>query len=226
MDKKQQLKIPGFAWAIAAILVAALLFFIFVFSKLQGQMDTYNRDHASATAQIEKYKDYLNRKTQVEEEIESLKKTFEEKSGALYVNPKTTLEDIRTMLSSLGYDLDGLSVGSPAADPSGKQSATGDPLYIAQIGFNFNASEQKMINTLRYFEQESDGSYYISDLSISPVDGTKEEKSTTAERTYNVSMNIKLYYFNVDENKGLPASALAETGAGTASGASSAASGS
>ena len=73
MEKKQQFKIPGFVIAIAVILLVALLFLIFGFMKFTGQIDTYNRDHASATAEINKYQDYLNRSTQVEEDIARMK---------------------------------------------------------------------------------------------------------------------------------------------------------
>lgn len=202
MDKKQQFKIPKFVIAIAIILVVALLFLIFVFMRFTGTLDTYEKDHASATAEINKYQDYLNRSTEVQASIDQMKAQYEKESAALTVNPRSTLDDIRKMLSTLGYDLSSLSVGEPAADPAGRQSATGDPLYTTTISYAFNTTEAKMLETLRYFESESDGSYFISKLTLTRGDDAESAKS------YSASMDITLYYFNSDENMGLPVSAL------------------
>lgn len=202
MDKKQQFKIPKFVIAIAIILVVALLFLIFVFMRFTGTLEGYEKNHASATAEINKYQDYLNRSTEVQASINQMKAQYEKESAALTVNPRSTLDDIRKMLSTLGYDLSSLSVGEPAADPAGRQSATGDPLYTTTISYAFNTTEAKMLETLRYFESESDGSYFISKLTLTRGDDAESAKS------YSASMDITLYYFNSDENMGLPVSAL------------------
>lgn len=208
MDKnKQQLKIPGFAIAIAVIFVVSLLFLIFVFMKFTGSIDTYNRDHASATSQISVYQDYLNRKTEVEEKIAKMKAEFEAKSATLTVNPRSTLDDIRNMLVNLGYDLSTLSVGAPSPDGAGRMSATGDPLYVTNISYNFTTTEEKMLETIRYFEDESDGSYFISGITLS------DNTTDGGEKLYTVGMTISLYYFNSEENMGLPATATAESSA-------------
>lgn len=204
MEKKQQFKIPGFVIAIAVILLVALLFLIFGFMKFTGQIDTYNRDHASATAEINKYQDYLNRSTQVEEDIARMKAEFNLKSASLTVNPRSTLDDIRDMLSNLGYDMSTLSVSEPAADGAGRQSATGDPLYTVTLSYTFSTTEEKMLETMRYFESESDGSYFISSVVLDQT-GSKE-----SGKLYVATMSITLYYFNSAENMGLPASAMAE----------------
>ena len=52
MDKKQQFKIPKFVIAIAIILVVALLFLILVFMRFTSTLETYERDHNSATSEI------------------------------------------------------------------------------------------------------------------------------------------------------------------------------
>ena len=203
MDKKQQFKIPKFVIAIAIILVVALLFLILVFMRFTSTLETYERDHNSATSEINKYQDYLNRSVEVKASIDEMKAEYNARSAALTVNPRSTLDDIRDMLSSLGYDLSSLSVGVPAADPAGRQSATGDPLYTTTITYTFNTTEAKMLETLRYFESESDGSYYISKLTLNNSD------EDTTGKSYAANMDITLYYFNSDENMGLPASAVA-----------------
>lgn len=202
MDKnKQQLKIPGFAIAIGVIVLVSILFLIFVFLKFTGQIDKYNADHASATSQISVYQDYLNRKVEVEEEIEKMKAEFNAKSANLTVNPRSTLDDIRNMLVNLGYDLSTLAVGAATPDAAGRMSATGDPLYTTAISYNFTTTEEKMLETIRYFEEESDGSYYISNITLTQDDTEGEGE------TYIVGMTITLYYFNSELNQGLPVTA-------------------
>lgn len=198
MDKKQQIKIPTYIWIIAAILVVCIIFLIFVQVPFSQKYPTYEKNHASAVAEISKYNDYIQRADEVQASIDSMKKQYEEESDQLYVNAKKTAKDIRDMLKKLDYDLSTLSVTEGVIDPQGRASSTGDPLYTTTINFTFTASYQKMLDTFEYFETESDGSYYISSMSIGGVedeDGKQKDVAVTS-RDYEVSLTMNLYYFN------------------------------
>lgn len=199
MDKKQQIKIPSYIWIIAAILVACIIFLIFVQVPFSQRYPEYERNHNSAAAQIQTYESYRARADEVQASIDKMKKQYEEESAKLFVNAKTTAEDIRKMLKKLDYDLSTLSVEEGVTDSQGRTSSTGDPLYSTVINFTFTASYQKMLETLDYFETQSDGSYYISNMTINIAE-ENGQKSTASATTadYSVTLTMNLYYFKVD----------------------------
>ena len=200
MDKKQQIKIPTYIWIIAAILVICIIFLIFVQVPFSKAYPTYEKNHTSAVTEISKYNDYLARADEVQASIDTMKAQYEEESDKLYVNAKKTAQDIRDMLKKLDYDLSTLSVTEGIMDIQGRASSTGDPLYTTTIKFTFTASYQKMLDTFEYFETESDGSYYISSMTISGVEDEEGEwqKMAITSRDYEVSLTMNLYYFNPD----------------------------
>ena len=70
-----------------------------------------------------------------------------------------------------------------------------DPLYSTVINFAFTATKQKMLETFNYFEAESNGSYYISQLSINKPDNNGEESAKISDESYSVNLTMNLYYF-------------------------------
>ena len=56
-----------------------------------------------------------------------------------------------------------------------------------------------MLDVIDFFEQESDGSYYIRTLNFSTVTQTDSQNGVPVARgDLNTSMNISLYYFQAD----------------------------
>ncbi len=143
--EKKQLKIPGFIFGIIGILIACIIFLIFVQVPFSKKYSTYETSHASAAAEIQKYNDYLSRADQVQASIDSMKKKYEENIGKLTVNSTKSAQDIRDMLKKLDYDLSTLSVAKGVVDAEGRTSSTGDPLYSTSINFTFTASYQKCL---------------------------------------------------------------------------------
>ncbi len=214
MENKAK-SIPTYAIVIAVILVGAIIFLFTVQIPFAQKIPTYNAQHASATAEIEKYKDYNSRYDQVRADIDRMQKEYNEKGSTLFVEPSKTVDEIKDMLEKLGYDMTTLSVSEGTPDGAGRISATGDPLYATQISYTFTATRSKMIETLQYFESEAKGSYSINKLSLKPIEesvatgGEEGEESAptkvvTKNDQYQVTMSIVLYYFNNTMNKGLP----------------------
>lgn len=197
-NKKPQINIPKYIWIIAAILAVCLIFLIFVQVPFSNKLPAYNAAHTSAVAQISQYNDYLARADEVQKNIDAMKKLYEKESNKLFINATKTSDDIRAMLKKLDYDLSTLSVQKGVADAAGRSSSTGDPLYSTVINFSFTATKQKMLETFKYFESESNGSYYISQLSISKgsQDNNGQESVKATEESYVVNLTMNLYYFN------------------------------
>lgn len=213
-NKKPQINIPKYIWIIAAILAVCLIFLIFVQVPFSNKLPKYNEAHASAVSQINQYNDYLARADEVQKSIDSMKQKYEKESEKLFVNATKTSDDIRSMLKKLNYDLSTLSVQKGVVDASGTVSSTGDPLYSTVINFEFTATKQKMLETFNYFESESNGSYYISELNIAKVvyDGQESQK-VSSEDAFVVSLTMNLYYFNPSESVAVVSQASTEASA-------------
>ncbi len=223
MDKKQSFTIPKFVWVLLIILVACILFLILVQIPFNQKIDKYNSDHASADAQIKIYKDYLARSKEVQASIVSMKKECEEKNKALTINADKTADDIRDMLKDLDYDLSSLSINERRPDSEGRVSATGDPLYVTTIKFSFISTEKKLIETLKYFESESDGSYFVSKIAVSEQEESEkgndvsQQSVASADKLYVTSLEIQLYFFDMTKNQAI---ASGSSGASDSSGSS------
>lgn len=216
MDNKQQIKIPSYIWIIAAILVVCIIFLIFVQVPFSKQYATYEKDHASAAAEIQKYENYLARADEVQASIDRMKKEYDEESQKLFVNAKTTSEDIRKMLKKLKYDISTLSVQKGVEDSQHRVSSTGAPLYSTVINYTFTASYDDMLETLDYFESQSNGSYYISNMTIQIAEdeensGESKPKVAASAEEYTVVMTMNLYYFNPDAKSSVSTSSTSST---------------
>ncbi len=223
MNKKQSITIPKFVWVILLILVVCIIFLVAVQIPFSQKIDKYNADHVSADSTINMYKDYLNRADEVKASIEEMKKECETKTQTLTMNADTTADDIRDMLNDLDYDLSSLSINERRPDPSGKVSATGDPLYVTTIKFSFTTTEKKLIETLKYFESESKGSYFVSKISVTEAEDkantttgeTAKEGSkkpaASADTLYDATLEIQLYFFDMTKNQANASTAATAT---------------
>lgn len=225
MDKKQ-VTIPKFIWVIAGILVVSIIFLIAVQMPFSQKIETYNKDHASAESQISQYEHYLAEADSITKAVEQTEKECSELKEKITVEPDKTVDDIRDLLAKHDMDLTTLSITDGVPDQQGGVSASGDPLYVSTLTYNFTSSEKKLIETLDFFEKESKGSYFISNIAISQQDekkdaATTEESSTVsvapASQLYNTTLTIKLYYFDTTASE----KSKASTGSSEASGESS-----
>lgn len=217
MDKKQQVSLPKFIWVLAGILVVCIIFLIAVQIPFSQKIDTYNKDHASAESQISVYEDYLKRADTVKKQIEELKKEISAKNEKLSIDPNKTVDDIRDLLEKHDMDLSTLNISEGFADPEGGVSASGDPLYVTTVTYTFTASRQKLQEALTYFESESKGAYFITNISVVKREERAVEESgaesskvsvTPAGTLFDTTLTISLYYFDPTKNE---AASAAET---------------
>ncbi len=219
MDKKQ-VTIPKFIWVIAGILVVSIIFLIAVQMPFSQKIETYNKDHASAESQISQYEHYLKEADSITKAVEQTEAECSKLNDQLTVKPDKTVDDIRDLLSKHDMDLTTLSITDGVPDQQGGVSASGDPLYVSTLTYNFTSSEKKLIETLDFFEKESKGAYFISNIAISQQDektnaATTEESSTVsvtpASQLYNTTLTIKLYYFDTTASEKSNASSSGES---------------
>lgn len=213
MNNKQaskQLTIPNFVWAILVIIVLCGVFLFIVQIPFSEKLDKYNTDHDSAQSQITMYEDYLARADQVEAYIAQMKEEYNEESKKLFINATQSPADIKEMVNKLNIEPTSVSVNEGAADGQGRVSSTGDKLYVTSVNLNFEGTETDLLSTLDYFELESDGSYYVEHLSVTPITAvttTGQQVSVAAgEQKYNINLILSLYYFppKVDEVSNSP----------------------
>lgn len=205
MDKKQ-LKIPKFIWVIAAVVVIAIIFLFAVQLQFGPKIDTYNKDHASATSQISLYNDYLERASQVQSDIDEMKKKYESQNTKLFSNATKSPNDFRTGLDKFHYDIYGVSIANSVADTQGRATVAGAPLYSTKITFKFVGTEDIIRSTLDYLELQADGAYYINDITLSPPvtkgeEGEVSVQAGAAGAEYEATIGMSLYYFDMNAPK-------------------------
>ena len=195
-QSKQQITIPGFVWAIAVIIILCIVFIFVVQAPFSKKIDKYNSDHESAQSKIAMFEDYLARAEEVQAKIDKMKEQYNEESKKLFVNATQTPDDIRKMVNQLNITPNSVSVTEGSIDGQGRTSSTGDPLYVTNVGINFVGTEADLLSTLDYFELESDGSYYVENLSVTEVRASTAAASVVStDRTFNISMTLSLYFF-------------------------------
>lgn len=199
MDKKQ-LKIPTYFLVIIAVLILSIIFIFVVQVPFSQKLDTYNRDHASVTSQISKYNDYLNRANEVSTKNAEMKAEYEANSRKLFSNANMSPDDIRDALTTFNYELVSLDISEGVVDPKGRSAVAGEPLYLTNVKYKFVGTEDNIRSTLDYLETQSEGAYFINDMSITlpKAAGSNDETIKTFNPTlkYEANINMSLYYFN------------------------------
>jgi len=199
MDKKQ-LKIPTYFLVIIAVLILSIIFIFVVQVPFSQKLDTYNRDHASVTSQISKYNDYLNRANEVSTKNAEMKAEYEANSRKLFSNANMSPDDIRDALTTFNYELVSLDISEGVVDPKGRSAVAGEPLYLTNVKYRFVGTEDNIRSTLDYLETQSEGAYFINDMSITlpKAAGSNDETVKTFNPTlkYEANINMSLYYFN------------------------------
>lgn len=214
MDNKQQVTIPKFIWALAGILVVCIIFLIAVQVPFSQKINTYNADHASAESQISEYEYYLKNAETITAEVVKIEKECSEKNAKLSVAPEKTIDDIRDLIAKHNLSLQALTITEGVPDKQGGVSASGDPLYVSTIKYNFIDTQQKIIEALRYFENESKGAYILSainieeellDDTVTSGEDSSKVSAPSAQKLFDTTFTIKLYYFDLTKNAGASA---------------------
>lgn len=176
-----------------SVLICVVLLVLFVvltnvlFIPALSRIDQYNANHDAAVAEVSKYEDTLTNQAKIDEEIKKLTEKYNEEQSLLYVDSKSSIEDLQRIFNQLKITMTSLSRGDGVQDPQGRTSTTGIPLYTTSLEFSFRESLEKTQSLIHYLEQESKGCYFINNISMTPIEKTA---------TYDTRLSVTLYYFD------------------------------
>ncbi len=194
MNKKKEQGVPRFILVAIAIVVLAILFGLIVFNKFLTERKNYVKNHEEATAQINLWEDTLSKKEQYQNEINALKEEYDQRRAELFIDAAQSIDDVNDMLLNADLALESINISESAK--YGGSSSSGDPIYATTIAITLYADRETLSKVLHYFEQDSIGSYYITDMTVQTMlekdDKTGEEKPSDY---YSITMKVTLYYF-------------------------------
>ncbi|MGN0537176.1 MAG: hypothetical protein ACI4M3_04300 [Acutalibacteraceae bacterium] len=198
MDKKQ-LKIPGYIWGIAFVLVLCIIYLIVVQIPFMQAKPGLDAEHASAQSQIAIYEEYTNNASTYQAKINKMMAEYQEKSAILFINATKTRDEIYTMIDNFKYQPSSISVSEGQLDSQGRTSSSGEPLYTTTVVLTMQISSSMLLETLDYYEgnlgdKSAEGSYYISSVSLRQV--TEGEDAKIVKDQYTVTIQMDLFYFD------------------------------
>lgn len=170
---------PKYIIAIALIIIVALVFFFVVQLPFLNKQPELERQHQSDASQLKIYQDAYADRENLAARVSSMKTQYEKDSQELFINATKSPQDIMDMISASKVQPTTYSVSEQTIDEKGRQSSSGEPLYSTNISITFNSLDETQIGTvLDYFEAQSEGAYYIDNVSISAI-----EKDTSSDTT-------------------------------------------
>ena len=168
-------KIPGSIIAFLVLLIVFVIILVALVVPTITKLPKYNEDHATISAQIADCDDVLANQTSVEAKIDEMTQQYNENQEALYIDAKSSVEDLQSIFADLGIDMSSLNRGESIQDDQGRTSKGGVPLFKTNL---------KLVH---YLEQESKGCYFINSLIMSPMEDSSD---------YSTSFDVTLYYFD------------------------------
>lgn len=216
---------PKYIFAVIAIILVAILFFFIVQMPFMQKQPELEKQHQADASQLKIYQDAYADRENLAARVSSMKAQYEKDSEDLFINATKSPQDIMDMINASKVQPTTYSVSEQTVDSKGRTSSSGEPLYSTNISIVFESIDETQIATvLDYFEAQSEGAYYIDNISISAetkkdnqmtVDEaeesekaeSKEESSKSNNTTkgdlnslyftgrYQVSVTLMLYYF-------------------------------
>lgn len=180
-------KIPGSIIAFLVLLIVFVIILVALVVPTITGLSKYNEDHATISAQIADCDSVLADQANVEKRIEEMTQQYNENQKTLYIDAKSSVEDLQSIFADLGIDMTSLNRGESIQDDQGRKSMGGIPLFKTNLSFSYNGSEEDTLKLVHYLEQESKGCYFINTLTMSPMEGSSD---------YSTSFNVTLYYFD------------------------------
>ena len=180
-------KIPGSIIAFLVLLIVFVIILVALVVPTITKLPKYNEDNASISAQIADCDDVLANQTSVEAKIDEMTQQYNENQEALYIDAKSSVEDLQSIFADLGIDMSSLNRGESIQDDQGRTSKGGVPLFKTNLSFSYNGSEENTLKLVHYLEQESKGCYFINSLIMSPMEDSSD---------YSTSFDVTLYYFD------------------------------
>lgn len=192
---KSEKKLPGYAVLLIIALLGALLSTYFLTLPYLKDKPKYDKEHNEAQATIRMYEKYYNEIESFSEQVNSLRKKWNEYEKNERVTPETVSNDITVMLANLATDATRIAVSAENIHKD-QRSSTMAPLCDIPLQLQITLSKEKTISMLKYFERESKGQYAVQSLNISVINSEiTRGHYVYYVGDYQVDMKTNLYYF-------------------------------
>ncbi|MBD9049135.1 MAG: hypothetical protein EGR46_09385 [Ruminococcus sp.] len=183
-------KIPAPIIAFLVLLIVFVIILLALVVPTFSRLTEYNTNHETISAQIADCEAVLADQQGVESKIEEMTKQYNENQETLYVDAKSSVEDLQSIFADLGIDMTTLTRGESVQDDQGRASMGGIPLYKTTLTFNYNGSKDKTLELIHYLEQDSKGCYFIDTLTMTPVED---------RNVFSTAFSVTLYYFDTSK---------------------------
>lgn len=183
--KKQ--KLPASIIVFIIMLVLFVIILLALVMPTVTNLSTYNSTHESISVEVADYDSVIADQANVEAKIEEMQRQYDENQKNLYIDAKSSVEDLQAIFADLGIDMTSLTRGDSVQDPQGRTSKGGIPLYYTTLTFSYNGAKDKTLKLVHYLEQESKGCYFINSLNMSEIESSSDMAT---------SFNVTLYYFD------------------------------
>lgn len=188
-------KLPGYVIILIISVFAALLATYFLTLPYLNNKLKNDQEHADAQATIKMYESYYNKLDKFSEQVNALRKQWNEYEKNESVTPETVSNDITVMLSNVATDATRIAVSTENIHKD-KRSSTKAPLCDIPLQAQITLSREKTISMLKYFERESKGQYAVQTLNIKVIDSeVTKGHYVYYSGDYQVDMKANLYYF-------------------------------
>lgn len=175
-------------------IVIAAVFIVYLCTILMpsiSKIPQYQSEHDSAVATIANYEDVLKNQDSEEKKVNKLTEQYNKKQETLFVDSKTSIEDLQSIFKSLGINMLSLTRGDGVADTKGRTSTGGIPLYSTSLSFSYNGTVNTTKSLIHYLEKESKGCYFINSVNMSPL--------KSGSSNFVCSFSVTLYYFDATQ---------------------------
>lgn len=186
-------------FVVLAGLFIVLLFTLFI--PTINKMPEYNTKHAQITSDIAEFENVIANQKTVEAKIEELQNQYNTTQSELYIDAKSSIEDLQAIFQELDITMTSLSRSAGVKDTLGRNSKGGFPLYTTSLNFTYEGDLEVTNKLIHYLEQESKGCYFINNLNITPIEGN--------DSIFSTRFDVTLYYFDSTQIAVQPTTAAA-----------------
>lgn len=183
----KSLKVSGSLLFLFGLALLLLLYFNFAYRPLDEKLQALNSEHMVDEAKIAEYNQNLAQIDSLRSTAASMEEQLAKAQKNMNVNAGATAEDLNRGMQQMEITPETLRVGSETVSPANIRSSSGWLLCSIEINLGFSSTKEQLAKLLQYFENESNGSYFINNLNYSVVEESGLLKT---------NLTMTLYYFS------------------------------
>lgn len=183
-------KVSGIVLYLFGLVLVLLVYYYFFFIPQSAKMKDLDSRHTQAAAQLESYDKQLSKLDELKSRVQALQAEVDNGSLKSAVTAQNAAEDIAAGCRSAGVLPSSVQTGGENADKN-RLSSDGKPLCSVSVTLALQCSNEQLLSLLNYFENTSQGAYYVEKSSWTN-NGTNQQTA---------AVTMTLYYFGAAEVK-------------------------